>query len=621
MSRSNRLGQVRRSQVLGYGPGAIIDFRAGRDGGGPISVIAASLESWDETARPNGANDPQIIYEERLQRVLGKQFFRLPPVDDSDDEASLNRFLRGYRFPSWLQCPVCKELKRASQWAREIGDPSRWCAPCSAVAERRVFAVPTRFVTACENSHVDEFPWRWWLRTRSGAAPAPCDGEDGERVCKLHLESVGGSGLEGLVLSCRAPGCGARASMGGAFSADALKGLACTGRRPWLTPHACECTASPRTLQRGASNLYFPVTYSTLSIPPWSDRIQEDIRSVWEALKMLQEPVLSTMIQSLGLTQAAQHGMTPADFEAVVRQRLQMDNNTSLENLRVEEYVRLTAAGQGDNPTFQVKQEDVPASLADVVERIARVERLREVRALTGFKRIYQPVSVDEAGRGEFGDLCNPAAPRPWLPAAEVRGEGIFVSLRRAALEAWIADHPAVVESTDRINVARAQQWALSYGDAGEPPRVTPVLLLIHSLAHALIKRLSFECGYDAASLRERLYVGQEPWMAGLLIYTSTSDADGTLGGLERQGKSARFEAILRAALHDAVWCSSDPLCREGISSTSENLNLAACHSCLLLPETSCEEGNRFLDRGMLVGAAGGGGFFDTLVSPADAEI
>jgi hypothetical protein len=469
-------------------------------------------------------------------------------------------------------------------------------------------------VVACENSHIDDFPWRWWLRTRSGA-PAACAEKGEERVCSLQLESVGGSGLEGLVLSCRAKGCGARASMAGAFSKDALKGLTCGGRRPWLTATPCQCGAAPRTLQRGASNLYFPVTYSTLSIPPWTDGIQEDLRSVWETLKVLEEPLLSKMIQGLGLTQASQHGMSPADFEAVVRQRLKMDNDTTFETLRLEEYVRLIGSGQADNPTFQVKQEEVPEDLAGLVDRIARVERLREVRALTGFKRIYQPASVEEPGRGQFGELCDPAAPMPWLPAAEVRGEGIFLSLRREAVEAWAAENEGIRKRVAQVNAANAEQWAERHGDEGEAPLISASLLLVHSFAHVLIKRLSFECGYDVASLRERLYVSREPWMSGLLIYTSTSDADGTLGGLERQGKARRVREIVRAALHDAVWCSSDPLCREGVSSLSEGLNLAACHSCLLLPETCCEEQNRFLDRSMLVGPDGDGGFFDGLLA------
>src|SRR5687768_16608246 len=206
MSRNNKLGQIRRSQVLGYGPGAIIDFRAGKDGGGPVSVVAASLESWDETAKLGGAKDPHLVHEARLEKVLNKKYFRLPPIDDSDkDDTQLNRWLRGYRFPTWLLCPDCKELKRASKWTNEMGDPSRWCSRCSS-AERRVFVVPVRFVAACENGHLDEFPWRWWLKSRSHK-PTACS-DDGESSCRLLLESSGGSGLESLFIKCRAKGCG-----------------------------------------------------------------------------------------------------------------------------------------------------------------------------------------------------------------------------------------------------------------------------------------------------------------------------------------------------------------------------------------------------------------------------
>ncbi len=135
----------------------------------------------------------------------------------------------------------------------------------------------------------------------------------------------------------------------------------------------------------------------------------------------------------------------------------------------MEEYARLISSGQGESDTFQVKQEAVPEGLANAVERLARVERLREVRALTGFKRIYQPVSVTDPGRGTFGDLCDPASPRPWLPAAEVRGEGIFLSLKRSCIEDWLATYPAVRERDSQINEANARQWAARHGDASAP--------------------------------------------------------------------------------------------------------------------------------------------------------
>lgn len=615
MSRNNHLGKVRRAQVLGYGPGAIIDFRAGSQGGGPVSVIGASLENWEQTAKlSGGAKDPHVVREPRLEKILAKSHFRLPPVDDSGgDGAFPDRFLRGFRFPTWLQCPSCKELKYASRWANEQGDPSRWCARCS--RERRVFVVPSRFVTACENGHVDEFPWLWWLATRSGQ-PLACGGE-AERKCRFKLESAGGSGIEGLRITCHAEGCGASASLGGAFSENGLAGLPCGGRRPWMTNDKEPCSAKPRTLQRGASNLYFPVTFSALSIPPWTDRIQEDLHSIWQMLLTVEEPVLGQLIASAAATNASVHNLSEEQFARIVRDRIALAKSVSEETLRPEEYSRLR--GEEKTPEFQVSQETVPDSIRSHVSGLARVERLREVRALTAFKRIYQPASLSEPGRGAFGQLSMAAL--PWLPAIEVRGEGIFVTLDAEALDGWLQDS-RVGDRAARIEQAYSEHFEHQHGEASGRQPITPEYLLLHSLAHAVIKRLSFECGYDVASLRERIYVSREPRMAGFLIYTSTSDADGTLGGLERQGKGERFDATLRSAIKDCVWCSSDPLCRSGVSSLSESLNLAACHSCLLLPETCCELGNRFLDRGMLVSDGAPGepaGFFDGL--PEDAGV
>jgi len=138
--------------------------------------------------------------------------------------------------------------------------------------------------------------------------------------------------------------------------------------------------------------------------------------------------------------------------------------------------------------------------------------------------------------------------------------------------------------------------------------QVGPRFVLLHTLAHLLINRLTFECGYSSAALRERLYVSEHPEapMAGILIYTAAGDAEGTLGGLVRMGKPGRLEPLLFRALSGARWCSADPVCMEMGQSGGQgpdSLNLAACHGCSLVPETACEEFNRLLDRGLVIGA------------------
>src|SRR5262249_18527146 len=149
----------------------------------------------------------------------------------------------------------------------------------------------------------------------------------------------------------------------------------------------------------------------------------------------------------------------------------------------------------------------------------------------------------------------------------------------------------AVQARTAALAEQHAHAWR-ERGQEGAPPtQVTSRLLLVHSLSHTLIRQLSLTCGYNSASLRERLYTGHDNWdMAALLIFTSSPDADGTLGGLARQGESHNISRVLEDALMDMTWCSSDPLCIEGIHSFSAPSNGAACHSCQLVAETSCEQ-------------------------------
>jgi hypothetical protein len=200
------------------------------------------------------------------------------------------------------------------------------------------------------------------------------------------------------------------------------------------------------------------------------------------------------------------------------------------------------------------------------------------------------------------------AVRKNWLPAIEVRGEGLFLELDPAALVAWEDKHPQVLQFAAAIDRAYATDWKQRNEEdarAGKkPPRtITARYLLIHSLAHALIRQLGVDCGYSTSSLRERLYVGGDHQeMAALLIYTSTADSDGTLGGLASQAETARFIQVFEAALKSVTWCSSDPLCGAGVHAFTEPTNGAACHACMLAPETSCEEFNRLLDRRMLVG-------------------
>ena len=594
---NNQLGELRRSAaVMTFGPGSVVDFRAD---GAPVSAVAAGLEEWDNSFPPPGLSNPQQIREPRLQKKLSVGGFRLPPVVDEnwrDQQGNPdNRSLVAARFPEWLQCPQCDRLALAQRWSEDPGRAYRYCSRCTHATpgQRKIFVVPVRFIMACRNGHLDDFPWHMWVGHK-----ADCSKK--ERA-DLYLRSEG-PGIAGLVLRCNE--CKARRSMDGLFAAQTWRGYRCRGRRPWLAATNETCDCEPRALQRGASNLYFPVIESALSIPPWSDAIQDALGIYWNTIVNVEPSERAVFINILAQNDLAtvlhDLGLNADELSQHVNERLTKLDDDAILNIRQEEYRQFVSGidtADSDSGEFEVRHVPVPESLNLYISKVVRVVRLREVRALKGFTRINPPGDEDtpDLSAISVGSL-------DWLPAIEVRGEGVFIAFNPESLQIW-ETRKDIAERARGIDQAWLIEWKNRYGDSDPVWRITPRFLLAHSFAHALMRQLTLECGYSTAALRERLYVNDDvEGMAGLLIYTATSDSDGTLGGLQRQGEAPRIERTVEAAIRAMVWCSSDPLCIEGMIAGSDGLSHAACHACMLAPETACEQYNRFLDRATLVG-------------------
>lgn len=609
----NFVGELRRSAVLmTYAPGAIMDMRSGR---GPVSGVSAGLEEWDRSAPLLGNLKYQKIIERRLCKKLGKKYFRLPPVldegaqrpDGTPDTSSL--VLR--RFPEWLQCPECELMRPANKWNRDPGMAYRYCPGCTAKQPggEKVFAIPVRFAAACTSGHLDEFPWNWWLPHKP---TCPTKGRD-----RLRLSSVG-PGLGGLLLTC--PDCHASRSMDGAFGEKALSGLSCQGRRPWLrSPEAsCACAGDQgtyRTVQRGASNLYYPVMESALDIPPWTRKLQRIIGDYWDTLLDIvdHDSRVNYINASQHLTRVLQREDISAETLAKTFDQMVNETETmNVDDMRIDEYKVFTGPADEEDEEFEVHREAVSERLQPFIAQVMRVARLREVRVVKGFTRINPPSDPDGA---QVAPISNGSL--EWLPAIEVRGEGIFLQLNLDALRAWEVQRE-VIQRVAPAAASWRMDWKRRNGDEPIAFEATPRLLMLHAFSHALIRQLTLECGYSTASLRERLYVSDGPeGMAGVLIYTATADSDGTLGGLQRRAGAELLGPTILGALRSAQWCSADPLCISGETGAPDAHSIAACHSCMLVPETSCEHHNRFLDRALLVGldAGAGVGFFESLLS------
>lgn len=603
------IGNIRRSQVLsGNGPGAIIDFRG--ENGAPVSIVAAGLEAWDKLAQKPGLLNDQRIHHEPLQTRLDVNGFRLPPVGEERVNGTKRaRLLPGYRFPDWHVCPKCHLLQRSRFWGSELERPELYCGTCSSgrgKSRKKVYAVPVRIIVSCAAGHLQDFPWNSWPRHAETCTR------------KLALKLIGdGAGLKGLKVHCTE--CNEERDLDGALSPGALAPRKCDGRSPWLNSAPTECDKQPVAIQRGASNAYFPVIASALDVPPFGGSFRNMLEDFWSDLVHLDDRA-----QLPAYVRMRIHPMWPdptMSLEELVSRIMTLltvlDDKAG--DLRPNEHLMLCSGARGgeDFPEFAIKPQTVPSELENALSHLVSVERLREVRALKGFTRL------NPAESGDTSELVAPlsATKLNWLPAIEVRGEGIFIGLDEAEVCRWEA-RPEVTERAASAHAAAARAWAAFHGeDRPFPGLISARFLLVHTTAHALAERLSLDSGYSTASIRERLYVSPGPGgMCGFLLYTSAPDADGTLGGLSRKGRSKELGPALDSALRHLEWCSSDPLCSTGILSLSEGSGSAACHCCSFLPETSCEHFNKHLDRAMLVGTPDdpGLGYFRELLKGGD---
>ncbi len=607
---------IRAAQVvLQYGVGAMIDFP-------DQTLMTAAPEYWGDTVR--------TVHDERLETALGVSYFGMPR--GSDDPRS-GEGMPYVRFPRWYFCPECRRFRPIEAWESEYteyykhaGKSHPWltqymrtprCVRCN----RKPELVVTRIVVACRNGHIDDFPWVKWVHDKNRGGKVPVCAEPKLRFLTRVAAS---EGLEGLEVSCET--CQAKASLVGAFDKEEGKtafermgaGYECTGFHAWRNRRE-GCNEYPRAIQRGASLAYFPKVVSSLVIPPYSDRVNTKIEHSTEYAKCLakiedyedydeetRRQRIRLKLDEWALAIGRQIAVSSETVKAILVRRwleaIPQEYTTDSERYRMEEYLALTgeiSAAELDSDDFVRESLDASGYGIPGITRVSLIHKVREVRALTGFTRLDPPGSSD-LGIGEPGFVSVKERATRWYPAYEVRGEGIFMAFDDDELSDWQCRSP---DARHRANELTNRYLATRRGQAiGRC--ITPNFLLLHSMAHALIRQLSFECGYTVASLRERIYSSESAGtrMSGILIYTASGDSEGTLGGLVRQGYADCLPAVFAKAVQSSRICSNDPVCISSEGQGREALNLAACHACLLLPETSCEEFNVLLDRAMIGG-------------------
>lgn len=557
----NKIGEVRPNQLITtFGPGSIID--AVRD-----SVTILDTNYWKELSKK--------IIDGRLASYLGVSYFYMPKTSNYAD-------LPIVAFPYYH---VCSSLKCGRLFdIRDDFDIDRYLKFGATCPECHSRAYPSRFISMCRKGHMDDFPWAWWVHR-------------GDKKCKgnrMRLYSTGyTSTLADMWVECL--DCGEKRSLSGAMQPDNFAGVKCKGHHPFRPhQHNEHCDQDCIPSQRGASNVYFPVIRSAISIPPWTDPlynlIDEHLKLIISYREDFGDAGVSKVYEKYFADKYSRQ-----EFDVALSKREQ--NIKEFIEIKRMEYQAITHHSDpsyaSNKKHFKAEEELVPNGLDKYFSRVIKISRLRDVMVLLGFTRVEAP-DPDADEQVNIVRL-NKTRTEPWLPAVEVNGEGIFIEFNKSTIEEWLKKDS--VAKISKVYKACYEQYCASR-KWGKVISRDAKYVLLHTFSHILIKEMSLQSGYSSSAIKERIYSNDD--MAGILLYTGSSDKEGSLGGLVELGNMSRLLPLIRAAFENSLICTNDPECLANLPD-AEKSNGAACHACCMISETACENGNRLLDRATVV--------------------
>ena len=562
---NNKLGELRPNQIITtFGPGSIVD--AVKD-----SVTVLDINYWKEKGKK--------IIDGRLASYLGVDCFYMPRTSYSGDIPAVS-------FPYMHVCSNSKcgrifDIREGFDLDKYL----RFGATCPDCGWR---AYPSRFITVCEDGHMDDFPWSWWVHRGS----TTCQG-------KLKTFSTGNtSTLADMWVECD---CGAKRSMSGAMQKENFEGCSCTGNHPFR-PHSKrkKCLKPAIPSQRGASNVYFAVSRSAISIPPWVNPLYNLIDEHLSRIEDYKEDFGDVGVTKVYNKYFADNYTRDEFDEALEKRLLNIKEFTEIKQMEYDAITHHSDPAYASNKKhFKAEEDPLQNPLNKYFSRVVRVTRLREVKVLLGFTRVDASDPDADADDQPNIVMLNKGKTEKWLPAAEIHGEGIFIEFNRETVNEWL-------KKTGVSSISH--RYEESYKDFCEKKKwkVTALrdalYVLMHTFSHLLIKQMAMSSGYSSAAIRERIYFGDK--MSGVLLYTGSSDKEGSLGGLVELGNIDKLIVLMKDAFQEALLCTNDPECMSNLPAGNSS-NGAACHSCCMISETACENGNRMLDRGLVVPVSG----------------
>jgi hypothetical protein len=607
---TEKINHGRSKLISSYGGvGSVIDTP-------DASIIIETFDNWGYPSYYEQEIKKHIISDDRLVNRLRVRFPKLKhlvaiPVEEDDWETKVQP--QANYFPKWFYCPHkgCGRFMKLSDWKRHCPGQD-FNLQCFNPDCNREHLEQVRFVMTCDDGHIRDLPWEFW----NNREPIVDDEKEDENnnddeqkkkpEIKLKYEkccpeqelyytvSQENTDLSGIHIKCKK--CGKSATLKGVFNFSQK----CVGRKYWLgmqdgKPVDERCEQKVEVKIKTSNSIYYANTLSSLWIPEKQKNIENGLRILiekWLDKGKSKEEIVKDLFDDYDVLQER------------TRQYLEEPTDVDIREVvyRQAEYDYFLNKQQPEDKVIKFRQINVKDPIYGF-EKLIKIDRLKKITVQTSFTR-NEPIDTDSILIGDSGyeyqikrqSVSKNSFETHLLPAIENYGEGILFVLDKQKLKEW-EKNDVITERTKNIQThAEDSDWQFHKIEA---KKLTARKILIHTLSHLFIREFEYYCGYPMSSLQERLYVSED--MNGFLI-SAYDGTDGYLGGLTKLCNDLdKLQEIITSALERAENCSLDPICDESEGQGVAQLNLAACHSCTLIPDTSCEMSNLFLDRRLVV--------------------
>ena len=590
------------------------------------SIIIETFDNWGYHNYDDQEKHKHIILDDRLVFRLRTRFPNLKYLMSIPIEKDGKVQPQANYFPKWFYCPHCDRFMHINDWKKHWDSgKGEFDLQCFDPKCKGQHLEQVRFVMTCENGHIQDLPWEYWNNREQIVENIELplneteniedddieDNNEQESQSKIRLiykkccpeqelyysVSNENTDLSGIHIKCK--NCGKSETLKGIFGFSQN----CGGRKYWLGLKNGQyqgepCNKRAKVKIKTSNSIYYANTLTSLWIP------EKQILDLSAELRTEIDGIVNDQdFEQKDLEKFARRKGLAIE---IINQYLDNTDTAYIPEIvyRQAEYNYFLNKQQPEDQVIKFSQINVSGKL-NGFEKLVKINRLKKITVQTSFTR-NEPIDADsiliDPESGNYQYMVKPQSVSKnsfethLLPAIENYGEGILFVLDEQKLKEW-GKNDIITERVKNIQThAEDSDWQFHKIEA---ENLSARKILIHTLSHLLIREFEYVCGYPMSSLQERLYVSEN--MNGFLI-SAYDGTDGYLGGLAKLCNNLEnLQAIITNAIQRAKECSLDPICYESEGQGVAMLNLAACHSCTLIPDTSCELSNLFLDRRLVI--------------------